>query len=79
MVLISKAFNTLHFGTPHESFSQKVARKVIIEKSESFYWSFWAWLINFIFSRWQFREENHLLDALDGENRSFDLEKYWDK
>lgn len=72
MVLGSKAINTIRGGTPHESLSQWLGRK---ERENPYSpYSFYASVVNCVFYI-LFKEEDHIKDALDGENKSKDI---WD-
>lgn len=69
-VLLSISFNVIVlFGSPHESTSMRVARELYAENNEGLGWVLAGRLINGLF----FWEENHLKDALDGEDHANDL------
>jgi len=72
-VLASIAFNVVFLlGSPHESTSMRVARMIYVEKTEKKHWIYAGSAINWIF-RVINNEDNHLLDALDGEDNAREL------
>lgn len=72
-VLASIAMNVIVLlGSPHESTSMRVAREVYKEGNPAWRWQASAWAINKLF-RVINNEENHLLDALDGEDNAKEI------
>lgn len=73
-VLGSIAFNVVFLGgSPHESTSMRVARMVYTEKTDKLRWIYAGRAINALF-RIINNEDNHLLDALDGEDNAKELQ-----
>lgn len=72
-VLASIAMNVIVLlGSPHESTSMRVAREVYRECNPAWRWQLSAYAINSLF-RVINNEENHPLDALDGEDHAREI------
>lgn len=73
LVLLSIKVNVLFGGSPHESLSMRVGRKYYTEEKRNRWITFQHDAINWLF----FWEDNHVLDAIDGENMAGDLWDGW--
>lgn len=73
LVLVSKAVNVVFGGSPHESLSMRVGRKYYTERKRNWWINAQKNIINAIF----WFEDNHILDAVNGEDTAKDLWDGW--
>ena len=70
IVVFSHTVNTLLFGDPHESISVRTGRAM--KRNPNGWYRFHGAFINWLF-RTFLNEEDHLGDAVDGENKAIEL------